>query len=72
MKKQLYNVLYISKACQKRRLLLKVTVDYLGSIKQTLALKQPEQMQLKDGASLVELLSMLAEKHGDAFKKSVY
>ena len=29
-------------------------------------------MQLKDDASLVDLLSMLAEKHGDAFKKSVY
>ena len=51
---------------------MKVTVDYLGSIKQTLELKQPEQMHLKDDASLVDLLSMLAEKHGDAFKKSVY
>jgi molybdopterin converting factor small subunit len=71
-KKRLYNVLYTSKACQKRRLRLKVTVDYLGSIKQTLELKQPEQMHLKDDASLVDLLSMLAEKHGDAFKKSVY
>ena len=47
-------------------------VDYLGSIKQTLGLKQPEQVQLDDTASLVDLLSMLAEKHGDAFKKSVY
>ena len=51
---------------------MKVTVDYLGSIKQTLGLKQPEQVQLDDTASLVDLLSMLAEKHGDAFKKSVY
>jgi MoaD family protein len=51
---------------------LKVTVDYLGSIKQTLGLKQAEQFDLKDDASLVDLLSMLAEKHGDPFKKSVY
>jgi len=51
---------------------LKVTVDYLGSIKQTLSLKQAEQVELKDDASLIDLLSMLAEKHGDAFKKSVY
>ena len=29
-------------------------------------------MQLKDDASLIDLLSMLAEKHGDPFKKSVY
>jgi len=51
---------------------LKVTVDYLGSIKQTLELKQPEQIQLKDDTSLIDLLSMLAEKHGEPFKKSVY
>jgi molybdopterin converting factor small subunit len=51
---------------------LKVTVDYLGSIKQTLALKQAEQVKLKDDASLIDLLSMLADKHGEPFKKSVY
>jgi len=73
VKKRLYNVLY---TCNTRRAkgwsLLKVTVDYLGSIKQTLSLKQAEQVQLKDDASLIDLLSMLAEKHGDPFKKSVY
>ena len=51
---------------------MKVTVDYLGSIKQTLALKQAEQVELKDDASLIDLLSMLADKHGEPFKKSVY
>lgn len=51
---------------------MKITVDYLGSIKQTLEVKQPEQVRLKDDASLVDLLSMLSEKHGDAFKKSIY
>jgi len=51
---------------------LKVTIDYLGSIKQTLGLKQTEQVQMKDDASLLDLLSILAEKHGDPFKKSVY
>ena len=49
-----------------------MTVDYLGSIKQTLGLKQAEQVELKDDTSLIDLLSMLAEKHGDPFKKSVY
>jgi MoaD family protein len=52
--------------------MLKVTVNYLGSIKQTLGLKQSEQVELKDNASLVDLLSMLAEKHGSPFKNSVY
>ncbi len=52
--------------------LLKVTVDYLGSIKQTLSLKQAEQVELKNDASVRDLLALLAEKHGDPFKKSVY
>ena len=51
---------------------MKVTVDYLGSIRQTLALKQAEQVELKHGASVRDLLSALAEKHGEPFKKAVY
>ena len=54
------------------RPLLKVTVDYLGSVKQSLGLKQAEQIELKNGASVLDLLRLLAEKHGDPFKKSVY
>jgi molybdopterin synthase sulfur carrier subunit len=49
-----------------------VTVDYLGSIKQTLGLKQAEQVELKDDAAVYDLLSLLAEKHGEPFRKSVY
>ena len=52
--------------------LLRVKVDYLGSIKQTLGLRQSEEIELRDDASLFDLLHMLAEKHGEAFKKSVY
>jgi molybdopterin synthase sulfur carrier subunit len=51
---------------------LKVTVDYLGSIRQTLGVKQAEQVDLADNASVSDLLSLLAEKHGESFKKSVY
>ena len=51
---------------------MKVTVDYLGSVKQSLGLKQAEQIELKNGASVLDLLRLLAEKHGDPFKKSVY
>ena len=51
---------------------LKVTVDYLGSIKQTLGLKQAEKVELKNESSVGDLLSVLAEKYGDPFKKAVY
>lgn len=53
-------------------LILKVTVDYLGSIKQTLGLKQAEQVELEENASVSDLLSLLAQKYGDPFKKAVY
>ena len=49
-----------------------MTVDYLGSIKQTLGLKQAEQVELKDEAAVCDLLTRLAEKHGEPFKKAVY
>ena len=52
--------------------LLKVTIDYLGSVKQALGLKQAEQIELKDDASVCDLLYLLAEKHGEPFKTSVY
>ena len=51
---------------------MKVTIDYLGSIKQTLSLKQAENVELKKDASVLDLLHLLAEKHGGPFKKSVY
>jgi MoaD family protein len=51
---------------------LKVTVDYLGYIKQTLGVGQTEQVELKDDASVCDLLFSLAEKHGEPFKKAVY
>ena len=44
----------------------------MGSVKQALGLKQAEQVELKDDSSVLDLLYLLAEKHGDAFKTSVY
>ena len=51
---------------------MKVTIDYLGSIKQTLGLKQAEKVQIKDTALVSDLLSLLAKKYGEPFKKNVY
>ena len=51
---------------------MKVTVDYLGSIKQTLGLKQAEKVELKYTALVCDLLSLLAKKYGEPFKKEVY
>lgn len=51
---------------------MNVTVDYLGSIRQTLGLKHAERVELEGDALVSDLLSALAEKHGEPFKKAVY
>jgi len=51
---------------------MEVTVDYLGHIKQTLAIREAEKVKLKDQASLRDLLSLLAQKYGEPFRKAVY
>ncbi len=51
---------------------MKVTVEYLGYIKQTLGITQPEGIELKPQASTRDLLVLLAERHGDPFTKAVY
>jgi molybdopterin synthase sulfur carrier subunit len=51
---------------------LKVTVEYLGYIKQTLGVEQAERIELRDDALVADLLSLLAKKHGEPFQKAVY
>jgi MoaD family protein len=51
---------------------VKVTVEYLGYIKQTLGITQAENIELKPEATIRDLLILLAEKHCEPFKKTVY
>ncbi len=51
---------------------MKVAVEYLGYIKQTLNATQAETILLGEKATVRELLVSLAEKHGEPFKKAVY
>ena len=51
---------------------MNVIVEYLGYIKQTLKAEQPEPIHLKDKANVRDLLTFLAEKHGEPFKKAIY
>jgi MoaD family protein len=51
---------------------LRVTVEYLGYIKQTLGITQAESLEIKTDASVRDLLVLLAEKHGEPFKKAIY
>jgi len=51
---------------------LKVTVEYLGHIKRIIGLEQAEKIELKDDALVTDLLFLLAEKHGESFRKTIY
>lgn len=51
---------------------LRVTVDYLGYIKQTIGARQEESVMLEAGALVRDLLCILATRYGEPFKKDVY
>ena len=51
---------------------MRITVDYLGHIKHLLGVQQAESVELKENALVCDLLSLLAEKHGEPFRKAVY
>jgi MoaD family protein len=51
---------------------LRVTVEYLGYIKQTLGITQSESIELKPEASTRDLMVSLVEKHGEQFEKAIY
>ena len=51
---------------------MKVTVEYLGYIKQTLGVEQGEPVELTNDALIRDLVTVLAEKHGDPFQKAIY
>jgi len=51
---------------------LKVKVEYLGHVRNIIGSQREEEIELKEEASIADLLNVLSEKYGDAFKKAVY
>jgi len=50
---------------------VRVTIEYLGFIRNMLS-KRTEELELREGTRLKELLSKLSERYGADFKKQVY
>jgi len=50
---------------------VKVTVEYLGFIRNMLS-KRTDELELREGTRLRELLSKLSERYGEDFKRQVY
>jgi MoaD family protein len=51
---------------------LRVKVEYLGYLRNLLDLQREEEIEIQEGASVADLLSMLTNKHGGPFTKNVY
>lgn len=51
---------------------MRVKVEYLGHIREIIHSGREEELDMPEGASLGDLLFMLAEKYGESFKKAVY
>jgi molybdopterin synthase sulfur carrier subunit len=51
---------------------LKVKVEYLGHVRNIIGSVREEEVDIRDGSSVANLLVVLSEKYGDSFKKAVY
>lgn len=51
---------------------MKVKVEYLGHIKKIIDTDREEEIEIGEDALVADLLFLLAEKYGGAFKKAVY
>ncbi|MEM1540790.1 MAG: MoaD/ThiS family protein [Candidatus Bathyarchaeia archaeon] len=51
---------------------MRVRVEYIGHIKEIIRSGREEELEISENASLADLLSMLAEKYGEPFRKAVY
>lgn len=51
---------------------LRVKVEYIGHIRNVLDSRRNEEIEVKEEASVADLLSALSSKHGQAFRKAIY
>jgi molybdopterin synthase sulfur carrier subunit len=51
---------------------LKVKMEFLGHIRNVICSDREEEIEIKEEASISDLLMVLSEKYGESFKKAVY
>ena len=51
---------------------MRVKVEYLGHIKSITQNKREEELELKEGSIITDLLSTLVMHYGEPFKKAIY
>jgi len=53
-------------------LIVEVRVEYLGHVRNIIGSVREEEVKIRDGSSVADLLTVLSEKYGDPFQKAVY
>lgn len=51
---------------------MRVKVEYLGHIKNITLNKREEELEMKEGSIIADLLNMLVTHYGEPFKKAIY
>ncbi len=51
---------------------MRVKVEYLGHIRNIIGSQREEEIEVKEEASVADLLNILSERYGEPFKKAVY
>jgi len=51
---------------------LKVKVEYVGHVRNIIGSGREEEVEIKEEASIADLLMVLSEKYGELFKKAIY
>ncbi|MDH5482435.1 MAG: MoaD/ThiS family protein [Candidatus Bathyarchaeota archaeon] len=51
---------------------LKVTIEYIGHVKNIIGSMREEEVDIGENSSIANLLMTLSEKYGDPFRKAIY
>ncbi len=51
---------------------MKVTVEYIGHVKNLVENRRAEELEIPDESTVAELLTRLSERYGEPFRKAVY
>ncbi len=51
---------------------VKIKIEYLGHVRNLLNTQRQEEIELNENSTIQDLLTILANKYGEPFKKAIY
>ena len=70
--KQIYSNLKSKLVWKRLGVCVKVKVEYIGHVRNILGVEREEELDVSESASVADLLMILSEKYGEAFRKAFY